>query len=177
MSAITSSVGKTQTKSDAAILSAFQIAGLDHKNPLHWWVLLVAFCEHHFAEPKSRPVEWDQEEMMKIVQYVTAIETEHPDIKGNQTKIAEKIQELDEHYEDVTTHHIAGRIREALNPAKNLGLRYPDISDPFLQKIRADYEEMGVEWTPDIEKQNLDMLEGVRSALKEVKKELGIASD
>lgn len=176
MRSITSTVGKMQTPSDAAVLATFQIAGLDHKNPMHWWVLLVAFCEHHFAEPKSKPVEWDEDEMMKIMEYVKVVEAKHPDLKDNRTAFAKEVQKLDEDLKKRTTPHVARRIREARDPQKNLALRYPEIADPQLRKIRADYERIGVEWTPDIAKKNIDMLEVVRNASDDVKEQLGIKS-
>src|SRR5580698_7090284 len=54
------------SKEDAAMLTAFKEAGLDHRNPMHWRELVAIFAEVHFGRVKTKPKKWDAEGLWRV---------------------------------------------------------------------------------------------------------------
>jgi len=60
---------------DAPLAKAFDAAGLDPVNPIHWRILISFFAMAHFGQGKGRgrPAEWDGERYSKLLQDVDRV--------------------------------------------------------------------------------------------------------
>jgi hypothetical protein len=68
---------------DRAIMKAFSAAGLNHKNPIDWRLLLEAFSWAHFGEQgkPGRNIDWTDEKYCELLRDVHRIKKEHAIIK------------------------------------------------------------------------------------------------
>lgn len=164
-------IGELNSKdaSDAAILKAFEVAGLSPKNPFHWRAVMEAFCVHHFGKPKTKTVIWDHDAILKWYFDCEQIKAKNPSIKTD-IDLAKHLSRHHPDYKgkyktDKSVRHLTKRIEDAYDPTKNLRLRYPKMSDFDLMKHRAELEGKGVEWNLGQEKLFFEGTDRVKTQL------------
>lgn len=140
-------------KKDAALFTAFEAAGLDHRNPLHWRHLLSMFAEAHFGKAKTKPQKWDSVALLQVLQDYNKVKSENP---GANVSELRKLLCTDKRFKDKYKHYNKDAfrkvLRQARSPKTNILLRHPEMKDPLLQVIRDDWEQKGVAWTPELER-------------------------
>jgi hypothetical protein len=143
---------------DAPLVAAFREAGLDHRNPLHWRHLLSMFAETHFGKIKTKPQKWDPAALFQLRHDYCTLESENPGAKSSELR---KLLRTDKRFKDKYKSDSKDKsynedafrklLRHALSPASNVLLRYPEMKDPLMKLIRNDYEQKGMQWTPEFE--------------------------
>ena len=151
---------------DAAIVQAFEIAGLDHKNPFHWHDVMSVLCVHHFGKRKTKPTTWNAEAILKCYADCEEVKAKHPALK-TATDIAKHLRRHNRRYAkykaDKGVRQITKLIEAAYNPKKNLRVRYPEMSDLHLMQLRQLHEDDGIAWTPDLEEKLGDVVSLAKS--------------
>jgi len=138
-------------ETDRPVLRAFEKAGLDCRNPLHWKQLMEMFAEAHFGPSKTKPKR-SVSELWIIYQDYLSAKRENP--KANESQICvflQKDKHLKTKYGDYQFDALRKLVRDAKDPEHNVLLRYPDLKDPLLKVLRDTYERAGKQWTPQFE--------------------------
>jgi len=137
---------------DAAMLRAFEAAGLDHRNPLDWRTLLSLFAEVHFGKIRTKPKKWDIAHLFDV--FGDYCEVKKSDPKLSDLKIC-KLLQTDERYKRKYSRYkldsLRKLVRYARSPKHNLLLRHPEMPDPLLKLFREKYESRGGVWDPQRE--------------------------
>jgi hypothetical protein len=155
-------------ENDAAMLRAFDAAGLDHRNPLDWRTLLSLFAEAHFGKRRTKPTKWDIAARLEVL--ADYLEVYKSDPKLSDVKIC-KLLKADKRYNSkygkYSLDALRKLVRDARSPKHNVLLRHPEMRDPLLQIFREKYESRGIVWTPQLEanlkrviNKCIDMIEG-----------------
>jgi hypothetical protein len=158
----------TTLQKDAPLLAAFEEAGLNHQNPLHWRALLAMFAEVHFGKKKTNTQIWDVVGLFQVFADYTTIRREDP--SATETGIARKLRSdkrFKEKYGHYNEHALRKLLRQAKSPKTNVLLRHPEMADPLLQVIRDDYEKKSIQWTPELEAQLRKIIERFFAAIEQ----------
>jgi hypothetical protein len=133
---------------DQAVITAFNKAGLDPNDPIHWKALMVLFSWAHFGKwpSRGRPPEWIKKHEQLLRDYYT-IKNE----KGN-VGVVEVCRSLKKRYASrypQTAERLAKQVAKAHKPEFNpsLGL----LLDIIIQGEKRDHRERNVDWSPEIE--------------------------
>jgi hypothetical protein len=138
-------------ENDTAMLAAFAAAGLNHRNPLHWRVLLSAFSEVHFGKKRTKPIKWDPSAYWSVfIDCVNVVKEGKARNRSEIPAVLAKDKRYKEKYGNYSSHALRRLVRHALSPEYNLFLRHPELGDPLLQLYREDYEAKGGAWTPEV---------------------------
>jgi hypothetical protein len=135
-------------ENDAAMLSAFETAGLDHRNPLDWRTLLSLFAEAHFGKIRTKPQKWDVAALLDVLTDYREVQRSDPGLSD--VKICTLLQTKSK-YSNYTLDALRKLVRHARSPKYNVLLRHPEMRDPLLQIFREKYESRGVVWDPQRE--------------------------
>jgi hypothetical protein len=136
----------------AAMLRAFEAAGLDHRNPLDWRTLLSLFAEVHFGKIRTKPKKWDISALLDVLEDYRAVQKSDQELSD--VKICKLLQTDKRYKSKYSTFNLDALrklVRHARNPEHNVLLRYPEMPDPLLKLSREKYESRGVVWDPQRE--------------------------
>jgi hypothetical protein len=139
-------------KDNAPLLTAFHKARLDHKNPLHWRALLSMFAEAHFGKTKTKTPKWDPLTLTDVLLDYHTVKKEKPNAKASDIcKELRRDKRFKSKYQHYQFDALRKLVRNARDPKFNKFLQHPEMKDPLLQLIRADYEAKGISWKPEME--------------------------
>jgi hypothetical protein len=151
---------------DALILRAFEAAGLDHRNPLHWRMLLGYFAEAHFGKKTTKPVTWNQYELMVVLKDYLEVQRNHRNLKDSKIcRLLMRKKPYSDKYGKYNFDALRKLARHARSPKYNLFLRHPEMCDPLLQLVRDQFERLGMPWDEALGKQ---WAEGLKLAAEEM---------
>jgi len=137
---------------DAAMLRAFEQAGLDHRDPRDWRTLLSLFAEVHFGKIKTKSVKWDMAALLDLLIDYREVQKKNPQLSGvNICKFLRTDKSFKTKYGRYTTDALRKLVRYARSPKHNVLLRHPEMHDPLLQLFRDEYESKGLVWSPELE--------------------------
>jgi hypothetical protein len=146
---------------DAEILRAFKAAGLNHRNPLHWRTLLECFAKAHFGKKKTKPVKWDNYELMVVLRDYLKVKKRNRPKKMSDVEVCKFLMK-DKAYKDTYSRYnldaLRRLVRRARSPKYDLHLRHPEMRDPVLQVIRDVFESRGMPWDEEWGKRIADSL-------------------
>jgi hypothetical protein len=149
---------------DIQILRAFKVAGLDHRNPLHWRELLEVFAEAHFGKKKTKPVKWDSRKFYSLSKDYLNVKRDHPEILDFEVcKLLMRDKVYKDKYGAYNLHALRKLVRHARSAKHNLYLRHPEMRDPLLQEIRDGFERRNKPWDEVLGKQMADALRNLTS--------------
>jgi hypothetical protein len=144
---------------DALILRAFEAAGLDPRNPLNWRQLLGYFAEAHFGKKTTKPVKWDQYELMVVLKDYLEVKRNHQKLKDSEIcNLLMRKKPYSDKYGKYNFHALRKLARHARSPKYNLYLRHPEMRDPLLQLVRDHFERLGMPWDEALGKQHAEAL-------------------
>jgi hypothetical protein len=136
------------------ILRAFEAAGLDHRNPLHWRSLLRCFCQAHFGKRKTKPITWSP-------YLLSAVFKDYRDVKGAYPTIEDSAlcrflrtdKKYKKRYGRYSFHTLRKIVRYAKNPKHNPAARYPEMNNLLLQELRwAGERNHNLVWNEEFER-------------------------
>jgi hypothetical protein len=143
---------------------AFEAAGLDHRNPLDWRILVSCFAKVHFGKKATKPVKWDAVALCMLLE-------DYREVTRNRRKTTDSeackllMRSHKEKYGTYNPDALRKLIRRARDPKYNIYLRHPDMRNPLLQEIRDSYERDGTPWDEELGKR---VAEAVELVMKEI---------
>jgi hypothetical protein len=147
LSSFATQVGDSQI--DRPVRAAFQKAGLDQKNPLHWRVLMWMFAQSYFG-PKPLSKHWTANKYCELIYDVEQLKTKR---KLKDRSACENIAKRG-YYKNGTKPLGKERLRKALREARS-----PKFNGVLaaavmagLQKMRLVYAARNETVTPEIER-------------------------
>jgi hypothetical protein len=134
---------------DQAIITAFNKAGLDPKNPIHWKALLSFFAYAHFGKwPSSgRPKKWTDKSYSILLHDFFAIKNAKPHLSVDRACGMLK-QRHPEKYKQ-SKERLAKEVKRAQDPKFHPALAH--FLNVMLQLSKAEYQERHLAWNPDVE--------------------------
>jgi hypothetical protein len=134
-------------ENDASMIKAFQLAGLDWRDPYNWRHLLSLFSDAHFGAVATKRTTWDTFALCEALK-------DYYDVKRGDSKLTEldicKIlrtaKQYRKKYERYNIHSLRKIVRNARDPTKNTLLRHLEIRNAPLQLIREHFESQGIDW-------------------------------
>jgi hypothetical protein len=151
---------------DRSLIKAFEEAGLDPQNPLHWRELFSIFAEVHFGPMRTKPQKWDSVALSEVLDDYRTIKSENP--KAKEPALRKALREdkrFKKKYEHYNMHSFRKLLRHAKSPSTNVLLRHPEMRDPLLQLIRDGYEGKSIQLTPQREALVKGLVERFSAAL------------
>lgn len=112
---------------------------------------------------------WNDEAKKKVRSDLKSLKAKKQNLKGK-IEIARYLMRHHPDYKKYSIEHIKRMIREATDPKYNLDLRYPDIASPLLRQVRADYESKGIEWTPELNTEQSELVASIEGAFEDASK-------
>lgn len=135
---------------DQAVITAFNKAGLDPNDPIHWKALMVLFSWAHFGKwpSRGRPQEWIKKHEQLLRDYYT-IKNEKGDV--GVTQVCRLLKKRYASRYPQTAERLAKQVAKAQKPEFNpsLGL----LLDIIIQGEKRDHREQNVDWTQEVEEQ------------------------
>lgn len=153
---------RNETASDAVTLDsenpmdeqiglAFNAAGLNHKNPWHWRILLGMFAVAHFGPKRRRGARklWAGDSYCQLLYDVEKVKAEHswPSDRAACRVLAKRRVAYGEHGKQQTAETLRRAVREARDPDKNSFLAL--WVGENLRKMRSDHQKRNVPWTTE----------------------------
>ena len=124
---IAANIALTLHPTDSVLRKAFKTFGLDHKNPLHWRILLKVLVDVHFNRPhRGTPPKWNPDRWLQFESHVAIARTclaKNGDKPPSQERIAEFLKEQ---FREYYRHLSATTIR-----------RYLTLPPPAVRKSRG----------------------------------------
>lgn len=145
---------------DGALVKAFEEAGLDHRNPLHWRSLLESFAEAHFGKNRTKPKTWDAaaywELYLDCLRVKVRLRLAKKPYALSDVQLVKRLQSeanlFRNDYKKYNERALRRLIAQSRDPVFNIALRYPGTTST-LKLLRAEYEAEGRNWSTDIEAQ------------------------
>ena len=152
---------------DQAAITAFNKAGLDPKDPIHWRLLVILFSWAHFGKWRfrGRPPEWITRHEQLLHDFYT-IKNEKGEIKDIAV-----CRILRKRYSDryaQSAERLAKEVKRAQDPKFNPTLAH--LLKIFVSAEKRDYQRKNIEWSSAIEAEKksnyLEMLTAIRKKKK-----------
>jgi hypothetical protein len=151
------------------MLRAFEAAGLDHRNPTDWRMLVSCFAEAHFGKKKTKPLKWDVLALCRVLKDYMEVTRNHPELKDS--KVCERLKS-DKQYKDKYSrykiHALRRIVRCAKSPKHNIILRHPEMRNPVLQCVRDMFERRGMPWDEELGQQMAEAFKQMAGAHKKL---------
>ncbi len=164
---------------DQAAITAFNKAGLDSKDPIHWRLLMILFSWAHFGKwpGPGRPPKWTGKRYSQLLHDFSTIRNEKstiPDIEV--CRILKKRHR--EKYDKSSADRLAKEVKRAQNPKFNpLLTQFLEI---MLIGAKMDHRRKNIPWNPDVEAEKtrryLELILKVSGPKKRVKASVSPAS-
>jgi hypothetical protein len=149
---------------DRAVITAFDKAGLDSKNPIHWNFLVYLFALAHFGKlrGRGRPPEWKGERYTQLQRDFDEIRNEKPTIASIEVCRALKKRHAGRY--KLSAERLDKEVKRAYDPRYN-----PDIAVftwVMLKAVGEAHIKRGLAWGPDVE---AETLKGIITSLRKRK--------
>ena len=134
---------------DKPLLKAFSAAGLDHRNPLDWKLLLREFANAFFAPGRGvgAPRKWTGARYCRLLAHIHQLKLEKPSLKDRPACAI--LRKRQPEYRHPAVDHLRKLLRQARNPKFNDILSR--LLEQFLIDARVRYLQENRPWTPEIE--------------------------
>jgi hypothetical protein len=135
---------------DRPVAIAFERAGLDPENPLHWRLLLNYFCWAHFRPKRGRgaPELWSPERYIRLLQDEYQVRRDHPTFGHMDVcRVISKRGAYKRKGKPLTASRIKSALREARDPQCNRHLL--EYVAMIRQRIRQESQNRDL--SPDAE--------------------------
>jgi hypothetical protein len=157
---------------DKPLKKAFEVFGLDPRNPFHWRKLLAYFSDAHFASQRRRgPQElWSDDRLCQLLRDFDRIKRQLLVVPGSKIGDLELCERLKRHstlnktYAEFSAKTVLRNLQRARNPRENclLGEMVSKVAAPIIAKLRAAAKKGGVVLDQKLEREVRSM------ALKQV---------
>ena len=138
---------------DKPIRVAFQRAGLDVHNPLHWRLLIWMFSRAHFGArtQPGAPRFWTTERYCDLLSDIWHIKAKKPMRDKDACRVLLKTKPYGRGQKQLTVERLRKALREARDPKLNsvLAMRV----QAALQAFMARYEQDNKQWTSQIQRE------------------------
>jgi len=137
---------------DKPLDKAFKVARLDHKNPIHWRLLLSGFAVFHFGmeRPRGTPKKRSGLQYSELFDRIQNILSDKPNLKVRSEVSRLLKKRYPGEYGSLSIRHLNRLGRQAADPNKNPKLKLA-VDQLALGTRVFDYERHGLVWTPEIE--------------------------
>jgi len=139
---------------DKPLKKAFEVFGLDPRNPFHWRKLLAYFSDAHFASQRRRgPQElWSDGRLCQLLQDFDRIKRQLLVVPGSKIGDLELCERLKRHsslgktYAQFSAKTVLRNLQRARNPTENclLGETVAKVAEPIIAKLRAAAKKEGI---------------------------------
>jgi hypothetical protein len=136
---------------DRAVVTAFDKAGLDPKNPMHWNFLVYLFAFAHFGKwegRRGRPLEWKGERYDQLQRDFDRIRKEKPTIASIEVCRLLKKRHPDK-YSEPSPERLAKEIKKAYDPRFNPNMAV--FLSVMIKALEEGYLRNGLRWSPEVE--------------------------
>jgi hypothetical protein len=147
---------------DRAVITAFDKAGLDPKNPIHWNFLVYLFALAHFGKwpGRGRPLEWKGERYTQLQRDFDRIRNEKPTIASIEVcRVLKK--RYPDRYSEPSPERLDKEVKRAYDPRFN-----PDIALfiwVMLKAFEQAHLKRGLPWGPEVEAETMkEILAGLQ---------------
>jgi hypothetical protein len=153
---------------DRAVITAFDKAGLDPKNPIHWNFLVYLFALAHFGKRRGRgrPPEWKPERYTQLQRDFDRIRNEKPTIASIEVCRLLKKRHPDRY--SPSPERLDKAVKRAYDPRFN-----PDIAAfmwVMLKAFEQAHLKRGLPWGPEGEAETMKEILAFLQKLKERQK-------
>lgn len=143
---------------DDAITTGFARTGLDSNDPLHWKLLLGAFCLAHFSEVRKvgAPRTWTRSVLRKLLDDVEGIQSRRQALDPLTDSAIAEILITTPQFAKAYGHLGWETIRERIREARMLHLEFLELQKKYLASVELAHSAAGIDLTPTAAKDAQD---------------------
>ena len=138
------------SKFDQAAITAFAEAGLNPKDPIHWYALLIMFSWAHFGKwpGAGRPMKWTSKKYQELLRDFHEIRNDNPAISASRICKFLKTRHPTK-YNGTSAERLAKEVKKAQDPKFNPSLAR--LLETMVKAARVDHRRQNLVWSPDVE--------------------------